>query len=138
MTRVSRELRRQLNELAHDCCEYCLLHRSTSLFSLQPDHIIAEKHDGETSLENLALSCIDCNRNKGSDISSIDPLTRQLTPLFNPRIQQWDDHFRLDGVEIVPITAIGRVTVRILALNEAERLERRAIAASLGRYPCSR
>jgi hypothetical protein len=138
VTRVSRELRRQLDELAHDCCEYCLLHRSSSLFSFQPDHIIAEKHDGETSLDNLALSCVVCNRNQGSDISSIDPATRQLTPLFNPRTQIWADHFELDGVFIVPLTAIGRVTVRILGLNDADRLERRSIAARLGRYPCIR
>jgi 5-methylcytosine-specific restriction endonuclease McrA len=38
----------------------------------QVDHVIAEKHGGQTALDNLALSCTVRNRQKGSDISSID------------------------------------------------------------------
>jgi hypothetical protein len=49
-----------------------------SLASHQVDHIIAEKHGGQTLAENLALSCSLCNQAKGSDIASIDPDTRGL------------------------------------------------------------
>jgi hypothetical protein len=35
--------------------------------------VIAEKHGGPTTLNNLAVSCVLCNLRKGSDLSSIDP-----------------------------------------------------------------
>ena len=49
------------------------------------DHIIARKHCGPTIASNLALSCFYCNSFKGSDLSSLDPQTRKLTPLFHLR-----------------------------------------------------
>jgi len=61
----------------------------------EPDHIIAKKHGGETALGNLANACFDCNRFKGSDIASLDPLTQDLVPLYNPRVALWRDHFVL-------------------------------------------
>jgi HNH endonuclease len=97
-TRPTAELRRQVVERASNCCEYCLLHQDLAASTHQVDHVIAEKHRGQTSLDNLALSCTVCNRRKGSDIGSIDPQTGNLVSLFNPRTQQWVDHFRLDGV----------------------------------------
>jgi 5-methylcytosine-specific restriction endonuclease McrA len=35
-------------------------------------------------LENLALACIDCNLQKGPNLSGIDPETRKVTELFIP------------------------------------------------------
>ncbi|WP_408103981.1 HNH endonuclease [Tolypothrix campylonemoides] len=32
---------------------------------------MAVKHGGETTAENLALSCLSCNRYKGSDFATI-------------------------------------------------------------------
>jgi len=108
---------------------------SSAFFPHEPDHIIAIKHGGETTEENLALSCLDCNRFKGSDVSSIDPVTGQLAPLFNPRSQTWSDHFKLDGGRIIALTDIGRVTERLLKLNLAERVKVRETLAKTGRYP---
>jgi 5-methylcytosine-specific restriction endonuclease McrA len=51
----------------------------------QIDHILAEKHGGETVESNLALSCPHCNRFKGPNIAGVDPATAQLTRLFDPR-----------------------------------------------------
>jgi hypothetical protein len=93
MTYISAELRQQVIVRAGNCCEYCLLSQDDNTFSFQIDHVIAEKHEGETVLENLSLSCPNCNRFKGSDIGSIDSETGQLTPLYNPRTQAWDDHY---------------------------------------------
>jgi hypothetical protein len=101
----------------------------------QVDHVIAEKHGGQTSLDNLALSCMVCNRRKGSDIGSIDPETGNLVPLFNPRTQRWADHFTLDGAHIVGLTAVGRTTVAFLQLNAFERLTERAALLRTRRYP---
>jgi 5-methylcytosine-specific restriction endonuclease McrA len=44
------------------------------------EHIIAEKHGGATQEANLALTCPDCNRFKGTDLGSLDPATGRLTP----------------------------------------------------------
>lgn len=100
------------------------------------DHVMARKHGGTDSLDNLCFSCFDCNRHKGSDIGAVDPMTGVLEPLFNPREQRWDDHFQLAEALIESLTAQGRVTVRLLRLNTVEQLEKRTVLIGLGRYPC--
>jgi hypothetical protein len=110
-----------------------LIHQDDAASRHQVDHIVAEKHGGDTTLANLALSCLPCNRRKSSDIGSIDPATGQFTRLFNPRGQSWFDHFRLDGPRIVGITAVGRTTVEFLKLNAPERLLERVDLIRAGR-----
>lgn len=105
-TRPSAELRPQIEERAHQCCEYCLVPQDLAASRHQVDHVIAEKHGGQTTLDNLALSCTVCNRRKGSDIGSLDPDSGTLIPLFNPRTQPWSDHFQLDGVHIKGIVLV--------------------------------
>jgi 5-methylcytosine-specific restriction endonuclease McrA len=128
-------LRRLVIQRAGGKCEYCLYPESASLFSFEMEHIIAEKHDGATEARNLALSCPCCNRFKGTDLGSIDPETRQLTPFFNPRIHDWSAHFCLESAQIVPQTAEGRVTAKILQFNDPERVLERAQLIALGQYP---
>lgn len=137
-TRLSAEIRRQVIERAGNCCKYCLLHQEFVAATHQVDHVIAEKHGGQTSLENLALSCTVCNRRKGSDIGSLDPITGTLVPLFHPRTEEWSEHFRLDGLSIVGVTAAGRTTVAFLQLNAIERLLERVAFIQAGRYPPQR
>lgn len=137
-TYISVELRRQVILRASSCCEYCRLSSEDSLFSFQIDHIIPEKHDGETIFSNLALSCASCNGFKGSEIASYDKDSGLLTPLYNPRIQIWDEHFQLDGAIIKTISSIGRVTVKILKLNRDEHIKERIGLMRLGRYPCNK
>ena len=86
-TYVSSRLRLQVTERAAGRCEYCLLSAVDAFFPHEADHIIAEKHGGATTMDNLALACFDCNRFKGSDIASLDPGTSDLVALFNPRTQ---------------------------------------------------
>jgi HNH endonuclease len=90
-TYVSVALRKLVIQRAKSCCEYCLYPQAASLFSLEIEHIIAEKHRGQTTVDNLALACPNCNRLKGSDITSINPDTDLLTSLVHPRQQQWID-----------------------------------------------
>lgn len=133
---ISADQRRYVIERANGRCEYCLLHqRDAALFDHEVDHIIAEKHRGQTTSDNLALACFEYNRYKGSDIASIDPQTEEITPLFNPRQQVWTDHFALEGSFIAPLTAIGRVTILLLHLNAEPRVRRREGLMALGRYP---
>jgi 5-methylcytosine-specific restriction endonuclease McrA len=108
-------------------CKYCHLHQNNSFASHEIDHIYAEKHGGATTEVNLCVACSGCNRHKGSDICSIDPLTGEIVPLYHPRQDKWEDHFRFgeDGF-IEALTPTGRVTARIVNFNELARLERRA------------
>ncbi|MEG3841963.1 HNH endonuclease [Microcoleus sp. herbarium14] len=85
-----------MTQRAGEQWEYCRFPQTAALFAFEMEHIIAEKHDGVTVVENLALSSPCCNRFKGTDLGSIDPETQQLTPFFNPHLQKWSDHFRLD------------------------------------------
>jgi hypothetical protein len=119
----------------NDRCEYCRFPQSVTLLAFEMEHIISEKHGGITSLENLALACPYCNRAKGTDLGSIDPATNQLTPFFNPRTQNWQEHFTLAGTAIVPLTAEGRVTVAILQFNHPDRLQERERLLAIGQYP---
>lgn len=134
---VNVELRRAVWSRAQGCCEYCHLAEEDAGFRFHIEHIIAEKHQGETILNNLALSCPICNSHKGSDISSVDrQVTQKIHPLFNPREQQWDEHFKLDGSIITPLTPEGRVTTSLLKFNTPQRIAERVILIRLGRYPC--
>ncbi len=92
---VPSALRQIVYERAGGCCEYCLLPEMFVLASHEIDHIIAEKHGGLTNAENLALSCVLCNKHKGSDIASVDPETGNIVPLYNPRQDRWKEIFIL-------------------------------------------
>ncbi len=134
--RIHAALRREVRERADGRCEYCLLAEEDAFFPHEPDHIVAEKHGGATDAANLALSCLECNRFKGSDIASIDPATGALVALFHPRQEAWSTHFRgtNDGT-IVALTPTGRVTVALLRLNAPARVEVRHALAEVRRWP---
>lgn len=116
-------------------CEYCLMPQELDPAPFEIDHIISEKHKGPTVAGNLCLSCFYCNSFKGSDISSLTAVTRRLTPLFNPRRQKWSRHFRWDGPYLAGRTAIGRVTVELLKINDPFRVEFREELMEEGLFP---
>jgi 5-methylcytosine-specific restriction endonuclease McrA len=133
-TYIPAALRRQVIERAKNCCEYCLIHEDDVSMRHEVDHIIAEKHGGTTTEENLAYACFLCNNNKGSDIASLSR-SGIVTRLFQPRSDIWAEHFRLDNAQIVPITDIGEATEWILGFNTTERCEERRGLIALDRYP---
>jgi hypothetical protein len=104
------------------------------LFVHQVDHIIAEKHGGLTETDNLALACAICNKYKGSDIASIDPEVYEVVRLFHPRRDSWNEHFALSNAEIIPLTAVGRVTKTLLQFNRVERITERDLLIKAGIY----
>lgn len=134
-TYIPTALRQMVRERASERCEYCLYPQEASFLAFEVEHIIAEKHGGATTENNLALACPYCNRFKGTDLGSLDPESGQLTPFFNPRTQQWTEHFRLDGAWIVPLTPEGRVTVAILQLNHPDRILERQRLIQVEEYP---
>lgn len=132
---ISASLRQLVIERAQGRCEYCLIHQDVSIYSHEVDHIIALKHSGQTIAENLALSCLPCNRHKGSDFATIDPNTGEIVPLFNPRRQVWDEHFTLNNARIEGITLIGQATARLLMFNTPTRILERQLLIAQKRYP---
>jgi hypothetical protein len=135
MTYIPLETRRLVRERAGDRCEYCHVPEADTFMPHEIDHIYAEKHGGRSTIDNLCLSCWICNRHKGTDLASLDPLTGEITPLFHPRNDAWPENFSLDGPYIRPLTAHARVTVQLLQLNKRERVEERRLLIQLGRYP---
>jgi HNH endonuclease len=127
MPEVSAALRAQVRSRAAGRCEYCKVPETVTALQHEVDHIIATKHGGETGSANLALCCTLCNRYKGTDLASIDPESGDIERLFHPRRHPWHDHFRLQGGTILPLTAVGRVTIRLLQLNRAERVLEREL-----------
>lgn len=134
-TYIPAALRQLVVERAAEQCEYCLFPQQLSFTTFEYEHILAEKHSGATTADNLALACPFCNRCKGSDLGSLDPETGQLTPFFNPRTQQWNEHFRLDETQIVALTPEGRVTVMIFQFNHPDRIVERQQLVQLSMYP---
>ena len=94
--KVPATLRDEVRLRAEGRCEYCLISEEDVFLAHEPDHIIAIKHGGVAEAENLAWACFLCNRFKGSDLSSVDPVSRQIVRLFDPRHQRWSDHFHLE------------------------------------------
>lgn len=119
-----------VRERANYCCEYCLIPEAFTFASHEIDHIIARKHGGQTTATNLALSCTICNQHKGSDLASIDPKSGKLTPLYHPRKDKWQKHFRIENGQIISLTPQGRVTVLLLKFNRQERCEERKLLMS--------
>lgn len=104
---------------------------------LTVEHIIPKARGGNDDDENLWLSCRLCNEKKGISINAIDPETGDTVALFNPRTQTWADHFSwsADGIRIIPKTAIGRMTVDMLSLNDELRVRSRALWVQAGYHP---
>jgi hypothetical protein len=132
---VSTSLRQLVSERADGRCEYCLLPQTVAAHKHEPDHIIPRQHDGETTADNLALACFRCNRYKGYNVGSYDPETGELVAFYNPRKQEWANHFRLEGATIIPLTREGRVTVKMLHFNDADRVEERERLMAVNLYP---
>ncbi len=91
----------------------------------QIEHIIARQPGGSDDIGNLALVCHRCNLHKGPNLSGIDPMTGEVEVLFHPRRDRWADHFICRGEYVHGLTARGRTTVAVLALNDARRIELR-------------
>jgi hypothetical protein len=104
------------------------------------DHVIARQHGGRTMLGNLALSCLHDNLHEGPNIDGIDPLTRKLTRLLNPRRHKWERHFCGDGLYLIARTAIGRTaigrtTIVVPAMNDPDVIQVRRSLIEEGPFP---
>jgi hypothetical protein len=131
-TYISTALRRLVYDRANGACEYCLMPESAGFVAHEVDHMIAEKHGGPTTAANLALACTICNKAKGSDVASIDPVDGEVVRLYRPRTDRWLEHFGLQDGAILALTPIGQVTVRLLQFNRPGRIEERQMLVAAG------
>jgi len=126
-------LRQLVRQRAAHRCEYCRIPQHALTWSrFHIEHIRARQHGGSDDFDNLALACRHCNLHKGPNLSSIDPTTNRLVPLFNPRTDHWNEHFMLADLSIVGLTEVGRATTVLLNMNDPERIQLRAELATLG------
>ena len=137
MTAVNQATKDLVRRRANGCCEYC---RCPEAFAPQPhsiEHIRPRGQGGSDNPANLALACQGCNNHKYDRTEAIDELTGETAPLFHPRKMSWDDHFGWsnDYSEIIPLSAVGRVTVAELCLNRSGVSNLRRVLYSMGEHP---
>ena len=134
---ISVELQRQIRTRWLDCCAYCLTAESLTATTFEFEHIIPRSAGGETTLENLCLSCPSCNRYKTNRQQIVDRVTEQTIPLFHPQLQVWKEHFNWndDASEIVGITDVGRATIDTLKMNRPQLVRVRKLWVKLGEHP---
>jgi hypothetical protein len=119
--------RERVRQRAEGRCEYCRMADAYSVLPHGIDHIKPLKHHGPTTLANLCWACALCNACKSSNVAGYDPTTRKLSRLFNPRTDEWGEHFRWGGPKLEGMSAIGRATIEVLRINDGARVEHRRL-----------
>jgi hypothetical protein len=128
------EIVRRVYQRAHFLCEYCQTSQRITGQAMHVDHI---DPDGDDSLDNLCLSCANCNMSKARATSSSDPATGEVALLFNPRSQIWSAHFEWtpDGTRLKELTPTGRVTIERLKINQDRVVDARVLWVFAGVHP---
>ena len=119
---ISENVRIFVAKRANYCCEYCKVEDDIALYSFQIDHIISVKHGGKTTIENLAYSCFLCNNSKGSDVGTVFQPEMDFIRLFNPRFDNWIEHFEYENYTFYAKTIIAKATIKVLKLNDVDRI----------------
>jgi 5-methylcytosine-specific restriction endonuclease McrA len=120
---ISSNLRDFIAKRAKNRCEYCLISDEFSYFSFHIEHIISLKHGGKSQKENLAYACPICNCNKGTDLGTFLDDSTKIIRFFNPRIDNWKDHFVLEKSGLIRSnTEIGAATIKIFDLNHIDSI----------------
>jgi hypothetical protein len=135
MTKIPASLRLLVKQRAGDRCEYCGLSQLGQEATFHIDHVIPVAAGGETKADNLALACVSCSLHKSARQMVEEPETGETVAIFNPRRQEWTEHFLWAGVRVVGLTATGRATINALRMNRALILAIRGEEELLGRHP---
>lgn len=136
-SRISKELRAKVAAQARYRCGYCLSAEAIVGTPMELDHLIPEALGGVTAEDNLWLACSLCNDSKGCRIAAEDPVTGEVVRLFNPRHQDWHEHFcwSAAGSVITGLTPAGRATVAALHLNRPTLVTARQAWVAVGWHP---
>jgi HNH endonuclease len=116
---IPESLKNQIEVTDKRRCCYCLTSEANSGIPMTFDHILPRSKGGATTFENLCFACRTCNEFKSDLTAAVDALTGEIVTLFNPRTQQWTDHFTWsqDSTRVEGLTPIGRATVAALRMN---------------------
>lgn len=137
MARISSVIRQRIADAAKHRCGYCQTQEAVIGMPLEVEHIVPEATGGSSDETNLWLACPRCNRYKGAQTQAIDEQTGEKVSLFDPRRQQWKDHFawEQDGLYVVGLTPTGRATVGALQMNNPFIIHSRQVWITWGWHP---
>lgn len=140
MPYLSSKLRQQVADRAQNCCEYCQTAQKISGAQMHIEHIVPHAKGGSSTADNLCLACAWCNSFKGAKTAAPDPHTEAIVPLFNPRRDDWHEHFGWNetGMLLVGLTATGRATIIALQMNNEFIIPARRQWVSAGWHPPQR
>ena len=124
-------------ERAENRCEYCRAPEQVFNFSFAVEHILPRSSGGSSETDNIALACESCNLHQASTVEAWDEAEEQAVPLFHPRQDRWEAHFRYDSASahVIGLTATGRVTVIRLKINSDFQVRARQHWLRLNLYP---
>ena len=134
---IRKSVRKEVEKRSKGYCEYCKFLEIYSHDSFVIEHIKPIVLGGTDGLDNLAYACGGCNQFKQAAIKAIDPATQQTVPLFHPRQQRWQDHFKWsdDTLLIEGRTPIGRATIAKLRTNRSTLTNFRRLLLLSGEHP---
>lgn len=111
MSRKPIDIHIAVERRAQFCCEYCK--KQLYMERGEIEHIRPRAGGGRDRIENFALACRVCNGNKSNKTHASDPVYGTMELLFNPRIDNWSEHFtKKNG--LVGKTPKGRATAALL------------------------
>ena len=115
----------KVSKRAGKICEYCLAPELALNFLFEVEHTIPRVLGGKTELENSALACRSCNIFKSDHLSGINESGLNTERLYNPRKDDWTEHFYIDleNFMILGLSEIGKGTINRLRLNNSLQIQ---------------
>jgi hypothetical protein len=134
MAKISKDLDAKIRRQAKNHCGYCLNPQELMPFKLEIEHLHPQALGGKSVEENLWLACRECNAHKATKSKATDRLTGKTVKLFNPRKQNWNEHFEFsnDSIEIIGKTAS---TVECLQMNNIYQTTARLAWRETNKFP---
>lgn len=134
---ISEKLKEKIRKSAKYRCGYCLFQMVYAHTTFEFDHIIPVSRGGQSIEENLWVVCEICNNSKSDKVEGFDAVTNTTVSIFNPRTQNWDEHFQWSDnyTRIIGKTPIGRVTVTELNMNKERIVAVRKNWVAVGWHP---
>jgi len=134
---ISKIIRQNVKLRAKGYCEYCFSKEEFCPDPFSIEHIIPLAKEGTNQINNLAHSCQGCNNLKYTTTELLDTVTGEFFPIYNPRKDAWNRHFKWSEnfLKIIGISPIGRVTVELLKLNRKGVTNLRRAMRALNEHP---
>jgi 5-methylcytosine-specific restriction endonuclease McrA len=82
MSDIDAALRRLVIGRSQGVCEYCRVPTALDESPACVDHIVARKHRGPSTADNLALACFHDNSHKGDNLAGLDPDSLMVLPFL--------------------------------------------------------